>query len=231
MYRFAEEIGASTPDIVRAYLVTREVFDLPSFQRAVESLDNKVDTATQIAMLLESRKLAERGTRWLLGNRRPPIDLAGSVGFFVKGVNGLLNHLPKLLTGPDLSAFEERRDSFVARGVPQELAERVAAMVPAYSTFDMVDIAAVTGRPVNEVAEVYFDLADRLQLARLRERVIRLPRDNRWNAMARAALRDDLYAAHASLTDLNAMTSNRKMMRRVRGTTTRSRSRAAVVYS
>ncbi|GGO75607.1 NAD-glutamate dehydrogenase [Nonomuraea cavernae] len=200
MFRFAEETGASAPDIVRAYLVAREVFDLPGFYRQVEALDNQIDTDTQIAMLLEGRKLAERGTRWLLINRRPPLDLAGSVGFFVKGVDGLLAHMPKLLAGPDLTAFEDRRDSFVARGVPIELAERVAAMVPAYSTFDLVEISSLTSRPVNEVAEVYFDLAERLQLARLRERVIALPRDNRWNSMARSALRDDLYAAHASLT-------------------------------
>ncbi|WP_157250416.1 NAD-glutamate dehydrogenase [Nonomuraea typhae] len=200
MFRLGEETGASTPDIVRAWLVTREVFDLSSFYRAVEELDNKVDTSTQIAMLLEARKLAERGTRWLLNNRRPPLDLAGSVNFFVKGVNGLLSHMPKLLTGPDLAAFEERRDAFVARGVPIELAERVAAMVPAYSTFDLVEVGSLVDRPVNEVAEVYFDLADRIQLAQLRERVIALPRDNRWNAMARSALRDDLYAAHAALT-------------------------------
>ena len=45
------------------------------------------------------RKLAERGTRWLLTNRRPPLDLTGAVSFFVTGVNGLLGHLPKLLTG------------------------------------------------------------------------------------------------------------------------------------
>ncbi|MFI7616459.1 NAD-glutamate dehydrogenase [Nonomuraea terrae] len=200
LFRFAEETGASVPDIVRAYLVAREVFDLPNFYRSVEELDNQVDTATQLAMLLEGRKLAERGTRWLLVNRRPPLDLAGSVGFFMKGVDGLLAHSPKLLTGPDLVAYEERRDSFAARGVPPELADRVAGMVPAYSTLDLVEIASVTGRPVNEVAEVYFDLADRLQLARLRERVIALPRDNRWNSIARSALRDDLYAAHASLT-------------------------------
>ncbi|MFC4115386.1 NAD-glutamate dehydrogenase [Nonomuraea zeae] len=200
MFRFGEETGASTPDIVRAYLVAREVFDLPSFYRAVEALDNKVDTATQIAMLLEARKLVERGTRWLLVNRRPPLDLAGSAGFFMKGVNGLIAHIPKLLTGPDLAAYEERRDAFQSRGVPLELAERVAGMVPAYSTLDLVEVSSLTGRPVNEVAEVYFDLADRLQFARLRERVIALPRDNRWNSMARSALRDDLYAAHASLT-------------------------------
>ncbi|MFI6506897.1 NAD-glutamate dehydrogenase [Streptosporangium sp. NPDC050855] len=200
MFRLGEESGASSPDIARAYLVTREVFDMPSLWRRIEELDNRVDTATQIAMELEARKLVERGTRWLLGNRRPPLDLASTVGFFAKGMNGLLPHLPKLLTGSDLSAFEERRDGFVARGVPADLAERVAAMVPAYSTFDLVEVASRTGRPVHDVAEVYFDLADRLQLARLRERVVALPRDSRWNSMARAALRDDLYAAHAALT-------------------------------
>ncbi len=200
VFRFHEELGASTADIARAYLVTRQVFDLPAFRRQVEGLDNRIDVDTQLAMLLEGRKLSERGTRWLLNNRRPPLDLAASARFFADGAAALLPHLPKLLTGPDLTAFEERRDQFIGRGVPDDLAERVAAMVPAYSTFDLVEIAVATDRPVSEVAEVYFDLADRVQLARLRERVISLPRDSRWNTMARSALRDDLYAAHASLT-------------------------------
>jgi glutamate dehydrogenase len=72
-------------------------------------------------------------------------------------------------------------------------------MVPAYSAFDIVDIARGTGRPIEETAEVYFDLADRLQIARLRDRITALPRDDRWNTMARGALRDDLYTAHAAL--------------------------------
>ena len=72
-------------------------------------------------------------------------------------------------------------------------------MVPAYSAFDIVDIAYGTGRPVEETAEVYFDLAERLQITRLRDRITALSRDDRWNTAARAALRDDLYAAHAAL--------------------------------
>jgi glutamate dehydrogenase len=200
VFRLAEETGAPVPDIARAYLVAREVFDMASFWDAVERLDGKVDTATQIAMLLEGRKLVERGTRWLLGNRRPPLNIAATVAHFAAGARELLPHLPGLLAGPDLEAYRERLESFTRRGVPDELAARVAAMVPAYSTFDLVEIADSVGRPVHEVAEVYFDLADRLQLARLRERVIALPRDSRWNTMARAALRDDLYAAHAALT-------------------------------
>ncbi|MBO2448363.1 NAD-glutamate dehydrogenase [Actinomadura barringtoniae] len=199
-FRLNEETGASAQDIARAYLVAREVFDMPRFWRTVEDLSHQVDESTQVAMLLEARKLTERGARWLLHNRRPPFDIQETIGFFADGAVALGTQLPKLLVGLDLAAFEQRRDSFTERGVPDELAEQVAMLVPAYSTFDLVTIAHDTGRPVEEVAEVYFDLADRLQLSRLRERIIALPRDDRWRSMARSALRDDLYAAHAALT-------------------------------
>jgi len=122
------------------------------------------------------------------------------VGFFADGVRAVRAGLPKLLTGRDLAGCEERRDSYLALGVPLDLAERVAAMVPTYSAFDIVQVASATGRPVEETADVYFDLADRLQITRLRDRITALPREDRWSTMARAALRDDLYAAHASLT-------------------------------
>jgi glutamate dehydrogenase len=199
-FRINEETGASSPDIARAYLVAREVFDMPRFWRQVESLSYQVDESTQIKMLLEARKLTERGARWLLRNRRPPFGITDNIEFFAGGARTLVGQLPKLLVGLDLAGFEQRRNGFAERGVPDELAEQVAMMVPAYSTFDLVEIAHDTGREVTEVAEVYFDLADRLQLARLRERIIALPRGDRWKTMARAALRDDLYTAHAALT-------------------------------
>jgi len=68
-----------------------------------------------------------------------------------------------------------------------------------YSAFDIVQVATSAKRPVEEAAEVYFDLSDRLQIGRLRDRITALPRDDRWSTMARGALRDDLYAAHAAL--------------------------------
>jgi glutamate dehydrogenase len=199
LFRTNEETGASVPDISGAWLVAREVFDLPGFWAQVEALDGQVDVATQIALLLEGRKLVERAARWLLHNRRPPFDIRATIEFFSAGMDAIGAGLPKLLAGRDLAGFTERQEAFIARDVPATLAERVAAMVPAYSAFDVVEIAAATGREIEETAEVYFDLADRLQIARLRDQVVALPRDDRWNTMARGALRDDLYAAHAAL--------------------------------
>jgi glutamate dehydrogenase len=200
LFRLIEETGASVPDLTRAWLVAREVFDMSAFWQQVEDLEGQVGIAAQITLLLEGRKLTERAARWLLHNRRPPFDIQATVGFFADGVRTVRSGLPKLLTGRDLSGFEERRDSCLDLGVPLDLAERVAGMVPTYSAFDIVQVATSAGREIEETAEVYFDLADRLQITRLRDRITALPREDRWSTMARAALRDDLYDAHASLT-------------------------------
>jgi glutamate dehydrogenase len=58
----------------------------------------------------------------------------------------------------------------------------------------------VTGREFDDVMNTYFRLAYRLDLGWLRERIYELPRANRWQSLARAALRDDLLSAHRELT-------------------------------
>jgi glutamate dehydrogenase len=47
---------------------------------------------------------------------------------------------------------------------------------------------------------LHFTIGQRLGLDRLLARIIELPRDDRWQSMARAGLRDDLHTVHAQLT-------------------------------
>ena len=170
------------------------------FWAQVEALDGQVDVATQIALLLEGRKLTERAVRWLLHNRRPPFDIQATIDFFADGVRAVGASLPKLLTGRDLAGFTERQEAADrpgrARG-PGRAGGRDGARLLGVRRREIV--AADRPADVEETAEVYFDLADRLQIARLRDQIVALPRDDRWNTMARGALRDDLYAAHAAL--------------------------------
>jgi glutamate dehydrogenase len=51
-----------------------------------------------------------------------------------------------------------------------------------------------------EVGRVHFGLGERLGLPALVSRILALPRDDRWQTMARAALRDDLHSVHSTLT-------------------------------
>jgi glutamate dehydrogenase len=114
----------------------------------------------------------------------------------------LADEIPRLLAGSEEA--DEASDAAVARftddGVPEALARRVAALPALFSALDVIDVASATGREREQVAAVYVALGPQLRLDWLRERILRLPRDDRWQALARAALRDDLYAVRASLT-------------------------------
>lgn len=200
LHRLREETGASLEEIVRAQTAAREIFRQSPVWDGVEALDNKVEADVQTRIRLHSRRLVERGTRWLLNNRPQPLQLAETVDFFAERVEQVWTQLPKLLRGADLEWYQKIYDELTDVGVPDELATRVAGFSSAFPTLDIVSIADRMGREPLDVADVYYDLADRLRITQLMDRIIELPRADRWQSMARAAIREDLYAAHAALT-------------------------------
>ncbi|GAA1940117.1 NAD-glutamate dehydrogenase [Streptomyces durmitorensis] len=200
LHRLREETGASLEEIVRAQLAAREIFGLSKVWDAVEALDNVVAADVQTRVRLHSRRLVERGTRWLLNNRPQPLQLAETIDFFSEGVAEVWTELPKLLRGSDQEWYQSIRDELTGAGVPDELAQRVAGFSSAFPSLDIVAIADRMDKEPMAVAEVYYDLADRLRITQLMDRIIELPRADRWQSMARASIREDLYAAHAALT-------------------------------
>ncbi|WP_033287188.1 NAD-glutamate dehydrogenase [Streptomyces sp. NRRL F-525] len=200
LHRLREETGASLEEIVRAQTAARAIFDAAEVWDGVEALDNTVEAPVQTRIRLHSRRLCERGTRWLLNNRPQPLQLAETVEFFGERVEQVWSQLPKLLRGADLDWYQEIYDELTGAGVPAELATRVAGFSSAFPALDIVSVADRTGKDPMDVAEVYYDLADRLHITQLMDRIIELPRADRWQSMARASIREDLYAAHAALT-------------------------------
>ncbi|MFG2729706.1 NAD-glutamate dehydrogenase [Streptomyces canus] len=200
LHRLREETGASLEEIVRAQTVARAIFRSGVVWDGVEALDNRVEAAVLTRIRLHSRRLVERGTRWLLNNRPQPLQLAETVEFFGDRVEQVWSQLPKLLRGADLEWYQKIYDELSGTGVPDELATRVAGFSSAFPTLDIVSVADRMGRDPMDVAEVYYDLADRLHITQLMDRIIELPRADRWQSMARASIREDLYAAHSALT-------------------------------
>ncbi|WMX46746.1 NAD-glutamate dehydrogenase [Streptomyces roseicoloratus] len=200
LHRLREESGASVEEIVRAQTAARTIFRLGEVWDAVEALDNKVAAEFQTRMRLHSRRLVERGTRWLLNNRPQPLQIGETIEFFADRVGQVWEKLPQLLRGADLEWYQSIFDELTGVGVPEELALRVAGFSSAFPTLDIVAIADRTGKDPLAVAEVYYDLADRLRITDLMDRIIELPRADRWQSMARASIREDLFAAHAALT-------------------------------
>jgi glutamate dehydrogenase len=188
--------------VVRAYLLTREIFDFVSFWQALEALDDKVPHAVQSDMLIDSERLMVRATLWFLRYRNLKDDIAKTVEHFASGVKALAAGLDKFLS-PDQSAGVRQAVERLAQSkVPNDLAMRLVSFGPLYSALDIVEIATETKRSVEEVAGVYFGLGARLDLSWLRKQIGGLPADSHWQALAKAGLMDDVSGLQRELTSL-----------------------------
>jgi glutamate dehydrogenase len=200
VFRLNEETGATGPEIARAFIVARDVFELQSLWDEIERLDGRVAAQTQLAMLLKTRILLERATRWFLRNRPRPLDIATTISRFGSGAAALAAAAGDVLCAADREAARHAAEELVGAGVPPPLAERVGHLESLLPVLDLVEVAAATGLSLDEAIAVYFAIDDRLDLHSLRDRIAALPRKERWEALARRALWEDLQSEQRSLT-------------------------------
>jgi glutamate dehydrogenase len=199
VHRMMETTGAKPPEIVRAYLLTREVFGYVPLWQAIEALDNKVADSIQADMLIEAGRLIVRAAAWFLRSRRLAEPMADTIERFQPGVEALYAHLLQLLDAPARSQLDMTVVRWTQAGVPQEIALRVAALDTLYAALDIVEIAESSQRPVETVAGVYFQLSSKLGLAWLRDRIGKLPADSHWQTLAKGSMRDDLAGLQRTL--------------------------------
>ncbi|HEV7412606.1 MAG TPA: NAD-glutamate dehydrogenase [Casimicrobiaceae bacterium] len=192
VHRISETTGSRPDEIVRAYLLNREIFGFVPLWQQIEALDNKVDDAVQSAMLIATARLIDRGTMWFLRSRRLGDDMAETIAHFTPRIEALASRLPQLLDAAERSRVDAEIARYGAQAVPHDLAARVATFDTLYAALDIIEVAEATQRPVELVADVYFDLATRLGLAWLRDRIAALPGDQHWQMLARGAMQDDL---------------------------------------
>ena len=199
-HRMTEDTGASVVDVIRAWLVSREVFDFAALWSEIDALDATVPLDTQFDLFLDCRRMVERGALWVLRHRRPPFGLSETVAHLKPGISELAVSLGAKLRGRMADVVMSEEASRLAAGVPESLAERAAAWPVLHTAFDIVDLAESTGRRVGELSAVQWELFDALDLMWLWEGIGSLPRSDRWQTQARSALRDDLLSTLAELT-------------------------------
>ena len=78
--RLAGETGATAAELTRANFVAREIFgSLAAARGAPRPTTTRSTPSVQTRMRIEMRTLVERASRWLVTNRRPPLDSQGTV--------------------------------------------------------------------------------------------------------------------------------------------------------
>ncbi|MDV7098884.1 NAD-glutamate dehydrogenase [Gordonia amicalis] len=198
LFRLGEGTGCTTEEGVRAYVVSNEVFGM---REVFESVRHAPAPAAVVdEMMLYVRRLLFRSSRWLLAFRPQPLAMAAEI----KRYSGRITQLSALIDGwlgeSSLREISDRVDTYVDKGVPADLAQAVAVSLHRFCLLDIIDAAEISDRGLEEVGELYFAVMEHFGLEELLTAVSRLDYGDRWHALARLALRDDMHGALRALT-------------------------------
>lgn len=197
--QLADSTGASPADIARAYIIARDSFQLAELWESIEALDNQLPSQVQYAMMLDLMRLIRRATRWFL-RQRLGLSTHDAIEYFAPRIAQLQERIGELLGGEEGEYWEQQRSELLTAGVPEKLAATVAASDSLYATLGIIEAARQADEKPQVVAEVFFELGNRLELPWMLQQVGRLEVSDNWQAQAQEAFRDDIERQQLALT-------------------------------
>ncbi|QDQ98073.1 NAD-glutamate dehydrogenase [Tomitella fengzijianii] len=199
MFRLGELAGAGVGDAVRAFITVESVFGLERLWERIDEAGIGVRTADHLTLV--TRRLVDRASRWLLANRPQPLQVAAEIRRFQTHIAALTPLVPQVVGGAARDRYEARTAELTQAGVPPDLAREVAGQLDRFALLDICTTAEVLECDAREVTRLYFALAERLRMDDFQVAVSELERGDRWHALARLTLREDLYSAMRMLTE------------------------------
>ncbi len=211
VYEYKEKTGMPVSDIVRAFVISREVYDIRSIWGAIESLDNKVAANVQSSMLLSVNNLLERATLWFLRNGESGLAIGEHVEAFTDGISQLADKIDTVIPPHYLDDLRLRARPLMDAGVPQALAIRVVGLVNLAASCDIVRLATRQKMHVVQVAKAYFAIGAHFRLGRLRAAAEVLGGESYWQQLAVDALIEEIFAHQLNMTAQVLQKSKPKM--------------------
>ncbi|WP_038174765.1 NAD-glutamate dehydrogenase [Vibrio pacinii] len=198
--RLQEETGANVVDICNAYAASREIFGLGKVLEQVRALDNEATTQAQYSMIFYVRRTLRRLSRWLLRNRKGKQSVKALIELYQADVDTIKTHLDQMLVPSEVEEHNDMAQAWIEQGISTELANYVARLSSLYSALDISTVSREAGKGIEKTAKLYFNLGDRLSLHWFLKQINGQAVDNNWQALARAAFREDLDWQQRQLT-------------------------------
>lgn len=207
VFRAMEETFAAEEQVVRAFVTVRELYRLDEFDAAMRELPVSFPRDRWALIYLDMRRLLDRAVRWFVNRTAAGADSAeGSsvreeVETFSEHLSGLYGGIAAHLRGEDRRRVEAKREEALAAGMDERLAAWVSELFEAFSLLDIAALAREHGCAAEEVAGIYYAVYAEFQVDSLLDRITRLSRLDKWQALARGAQRDELYYAIREITE------------------------------
>ncbi|CAM3636544.1 NAD-glutamate dehydrogenase [Parendozoicomonas haliclonae] len=198
--RQQKSTGASAPDIVRGFVIARDIFGAEQLWSDIESLDYTIDSKLQLELMGEVMRILRRATRWLVRMKVVDRETGVCVEHYKGRITQLIDGLDDLLPERQRKEWLKRVEQLTGKGVPEPVARRVAAVRHLFNMLPVIQAVEETGQSLERVASMFFAIGEHLDLHGFYQQLSALDVQNQWQSLAREGIRDELVMQQRTLT-------------------------------
>jgi glutamate dehydrogenase len=199
-FRAIEETTATAAAVARAFVVVREAYQLQWFVDRIAALPPGFPSEHAAAVVQPLRRIIDRATRWYVTHDHRDQPVGEALARVAPTVDLLRTRTSDFLRGSDLDRAKGRLAHWNDVGMPSELGRRASDLLESFGLLDISLVSEQVDEPLTTIADMYHTVIHWVGVGTLLLRVTDLPRQSRWEALARAALRDDAYSAVVDIT-------------------------------
>ena len=199
-YRIMEEFNVGIDSVARAFIVARELFELGTAAKLHSELSPKTPLDAWFTVLRDNQRVLDRAVRWFITERG--VVAGATISELLENFGSVVEmrrNLPEYLSGSSRDRVRAKRDAGEAWGLPEELIVIWIRGFEGYALLDVIRSAADHDFEAASLAPVYFATYDRFKVDELLGLITELPRSDRWEILARQAMRGALYETAAEL--------------------------------
>ena len=199
VHRLQDATGRGTADVVRAFTVVRDGYDLPGLFAGIDALDNLVDGQRQLDLYQVVTRLILAATTWFLRNDPSEAGLAERIDELRQARTALEPQLRSLLPEHAAALLAERQAEFVAAGVPVEVAERLVMAEIGEVVPDIALVGRMAATGIREAARAFLAVSEAFRMTRIEQAVRSIAPADYYDGLALARAADTIAAARRGI--------------------------------
>ncbi len=197
--RMQDVSGAAAHEVVDAFVLVRDGFELAPLYAAVDALDTHIDGDAQLTLYEAIGRLIQASTAWHLKNERGTETLGERIEALRRARKVLEPKIGDMLPNFTRDRLAERTGSLKALGAPDELAARLAFLGIAELVPDIASVAAASGADPIVAARAFFAITDAFRIGRIEEAARGIQPADYYDGLALSRANDMIGAARRGM--------------------------------
>ncbi|TKT82958.1 NAD-glutamate dehydrogenase [Aquamicrobium sp. LC103] len=198
--RMQDLTSRSAADVVAAYAVVRDGFELPALYGEIDALDNRIDGDLQLDLYQQVGRLVYSSTAWFLKNDEGHETVGARISRLRDARRTLEPRLEAMLPASTRERQAERAHGLFKGGVPERLAGKIAFLNIEELIPDIAKAAEASGADLIDGAKAFFAVTEAFRVGRISDAARTITPADYYDGLALSRAIDMIGAARRGIT-------------------------------